>query len=376
MKRSLLLIMPIAILASCTSNSNNQNNNSDTTKTQISTEKKSVVFEKNTPDLQFYSVKGPVKTIYFGSYSRVDFDKNGNLVSVNGNNPFVDCNREIYGSIWLENYYMKRNDQGYIESEGTVSWVTEYVWKNGQIDSTLNGSEGYCCQTAYHYNNDGILESTDYVEFEPWDDVPKDGWQTTKVDYSKTPKDKHGNFILNNRFIVYYDEDEYLPDSCASYDLAFFEVCGNIKKITQDDEVYEFDKLGNLTKLNGYNPFEKTPEVWDENIDRIYFTRDSIGKIAKIETPYLFEEIYWYDGLPIKKQYWHEGAVCTLEILDTYSNEISVYSWDDMGEGSEPDFSEDPDEKIKISDIKKDSHGNWISRKFGNESQTRTIEYW
>ncbi len=341
---------------------------------------KKAVSGKQTPDMVFFEVSGPVKTIYTGKYTRVDFDRDGNVVSVNGIDAFSDeyPTRITACYLFMELGGIRRKD-GRIASENFVEGYINYKWENGKVAGYSSTFEADSEDATYHYDDDGQLE---WVEYREYSEVGDGEESTRTVSYVYGEYDQHGNWLsrrssnqlTDKRLIVYYDEPITLPDGYASFDLAFFEASGPVKKITDNEMTLEFDKEGTLLKCNGQDPFVDRPEEWDpDKLDVIYYKKDKLGKIVKMDSPYSMQQYTWANGYVYLTKAYDEGGteVETATEMDYESLQPTGYTsvYTEEGEPGNP-------KRKAVTNQQLDSHGNWISRKNGDFQEDRTIEYW
>ncbi len=390
MKTKILIpALSIVMLSSCGNQGNSGSANAQTNSDSLisateapaqASDTKKKVSGKLTPDMVFFEVPGHVKTIYTGQYTRVDFDRDGMVTSVNGIDAFSDeyPTRIVSGGTFMELGGIRR-ENGRIASEIFVEGRTDYKWENGKVAGYSATYEADSEEAVYYYDDNDCLEYIDYREYSQ----VGDGEESTRtVSYIYNEYDHHGNWLsrrssnqlTDKRLIVYYDEPITLPDGYASFDLAFFEASGPVKKITDNEMTLEFDKEGNLLKFNGQDPFVDRPEEWDPaKLDVIYYKKDKLGKIVKMDSPYSMQQYTWANGYVYLTKAYDEGGIEVETATDmNYENGLpSSYTkvYTEEGEEGEP-------KRMDISYQKIDSHGNWISRKKGDSQDDRTIEYW
>ena len=138
-------------------------------------------------------------------------------------------------------------------------------------------------------------------------------------------------------------------------DLAFFELKGPVKKMTEDGMTYEFDKNGNLTRHSG----------------TFSYKHDKQGQIA---------EMQGYENSVTYK--WNSGRVVGSESAAEGSMREEAYTYDERGFVVKIKHTVDDEveyETLTYSNL--DKYGNWIKRvskgyEYGRGSATRTIEYY
>lgn len=101
-------------------------------------------------DLTFFEAHGHVKRIKT-EYDDMKFDKNGNLVTVDGENPFLE--HEIDG----DEYLQYTRTAGLIVKEERYESTLEYVWQNGRPFNCTWVSESWIGEQAYKYDEKGLL---------------------------------------------------------------------------------------------------------------------------------------------------------------------------------------------------------------------------
>jgi len=135
-------------------------------------------------------------------------------------------------------------------------------------------------------------------------------------------------------------------------DLTFFQLHGPVKKLTWYKDTYEFDKDGNLTKMNGKSASN-------------YYHRDSKGRIDSEGEDGAGEIYYHWDSEKL--------IGCTEEGVIDWS-----YTYDDRGFIVKKEAEVGPGE-MSITTYtydKIDEFGNWVSRKIDNAEEVRKIEYY
>lgn len=138
-------------------------------------------------------------------------------------------------------------------------------------------------------------------------------------------------------------------------DLAFFELKGPVKKMSDGVLTYEFDQKGNLTKHSG----------------TFSFKRDKQGRIIQMEAYENFVTYKWNGDKLIGSEAVAEGSMIEEE-----------YTYDERGFVVKIKHTVDGDvayETLTYSNL--DNYGNWTKRtskgyEYGRGSATRTIEYY
>ena len=130
-------------------------------------------------------------------------------------------------------------------------------------------------------------------------------------------------------------------------DLTFFELHGNVKKMTWYNITYEFDEKGNLTKINGENPSQ-------------LYRRDNEGRIVATE------------GEVNTNYYWDSMQLTGYHVPEI--GEISI-KYDERGFRTEESGEFFGTTTYTYENI--DENGNWLSRKNSDgEKEIREIEYY
>ena len=92
------------------------------------------------PDLVFFDLQGPVKRC-----DLVEFDRNGKITSVDGQDPFAleKPQRDMNDDGEVVDYCRwTRDAQGQIDSILCYEYVDEYRWHDGRVTQVLSGYEG------------------------------------------------------------------------------------------------------------------------------------------------------------------------------------------------------------------------------------------
>ena len=144
------------------------------------------------PALVFFELQGPVKRC-----DLVEFDRNGKITSVDGQDPFTlgEPQREMKEDGEVVDYCRWTRDvQGQIDSILCYEYVDEYRWYDGRVTQVLSGYEGQLWLTDLEYDADGRLVKTmqyEVVETEGPEEVNL-MWVT---EYTYLEFDDRGNWI-------------------------------------------------------------------------------------------------------------------------------------------------------------------------------------
>lgn len=136
-------------------------------------------------DLTFFELHGPVHSMNNSLFEKTYvFDQDGNLVTVNGYNPFT--------SDGYDRVAYRRNNQGQIKSYTEWESGEEYKWSEGRVVSSEGGGEGgYEDKTTYSYNEDGTLKSL-YVKMTSYIDPSEN--ENYTVSYTYLEFDEYNNW--------------------------------------------------------------------------------------------------------------------------------------------------------------------------------------
>ena len=177
------------------------------------------------------------------------------------------------------------------------------------------------------------------------------------------------------------------PAQTEPYDLAFYQLKGNVKKMNNS---VEFDKTGIITKVDGYNPFElEEPqrsfnEETNEVSDLEKWTRDGKGRIIS-QRAWEYEQIYVWEGSQIIRDTTYcEGQIWLTTYEYDKDNRLvknTTVMCEDNGK-----FEFEPCGTLEFTYKDFDSHNNWtkcitkksdaVSNEVSEDEVTRTIEYW
>lgn len=339
-------------------------------------------------DLAFFELKGPVKEMTSKYGIKYDFDQNGNLVSVNGHDPFAKPTEEFLNDMEencnFEDYvFFSRDDNGLIHEAFYYEDYETCYWENGRVARIEGDCEGDLYTIRFEYDDKAELDRTITERAES----PGEEY---KIGYWVTRRDHHGNWIqryvreeeddnLETRTILYYDENEQYPN-----DLLFFDLKGPVKSMTDDEKTYKFNENGILVLIDNRDPFEpQTQEELEKIIeqgrynDYYHYVRDENGLISKISYYEGYNGFNWENGRIVKNEGGGEG-------LDWKT----TYEYDENGDviGSTYTeyeyYSDDPTfESVSTYTIqKRDQYGNWIEREVKNQTdnrvEKRTITYY
>lgn len=153
------------------------------------------------PDLCFYDLNGPVKTLTYFSTTAI-FSRNGRLISLDGAYPFrasgpMRTMNDEDGS-FIDHCWLRRNDLGLICSEYFYESGIDYqVAPDGRKLSSLAEGEGSAYSTTYNYDIQQRLTSITEQEVELGENqeiTQKIGSPTT-ITYTYSGKDKYGNWL-------------------------------------------------------------------------------------------------------------------------------------------------------------------------------------
>ena len=170
------------------------------------------------PDLVFFELQGPVKRC-----DLVEFDRNGKITSVDGQDPFAleKPQRDMNDDGEVVDYCRwTRDAQGQIDSILCYEYVDEYRWHDGRVTQVLSGYEGQLWLTDREYDADGRLVKTkqyEVVETEGPEEVNL-MWVT---EYTYLEFDDRGNWIRRKQT----DTDqvvEYVNETEVSREIEYY----------------------------------------------------------------------------------------------------------------------------------------------------------
>ena len=170
------------------------------------------------PDLVFFDLQGPVKRC-----DLVEFDRNGKITSVDGQDPFAleKPQRDMNDDGEVVDYCRwTRDAQGQIDSILCYEYMDEYRWHDGRVTQVLSGYEGQLWLTDREYDADGRLVKTkqyEVVETEGPEEVNL-MWVT---EYTYLEFDDRGNWIRRKQT----DTDqvvEYVNETEVSREIEYY----------------------------------------------------------------------------------------------------------------------------------------------------------
>lgn len=146
--------------------------------------------ERVTPDLAFFELHGPVKTLKCGTYEThtYKFDEEGNLEKIDGYNPFTV---DIYSSGYENPIRYSRNSRGQITEE--QGWESQriYTWNGEHLSRSEGGAEGYSSTISYHYDGRGFMTYEDCNS--EW--YGGEECETYHISYTYIEIDHYGNWV-------------------------------------------------------------------------------------------------------------------------------------------------------------------------------------
>lgn len=173
--------------------------------------------------------------------------------------------------------------------------------------------------------------------------------------------------------------DNSVDDSFTSPDLAFFELHGNVHKLYGAYSVYEFDKKGNLIKVDSKSPFDEAKREYDEVTEEFKdvegYKRGAKGYISEISTIESSTEYTWKDGkvAGYKGEGEGTGYSCTYTYNADGEKVKAVEKYYDIMDDNGEAEAEENITNYKIT--KRDGHGNWIERMENGYTNKRQILY-
>lgn len=179
---------------------------------------------------------------------------------------------------------------------------------------------------------------------------------------------------------------ETVEKNNTSYDLAFYGLKGNVKKMND----VEFDQSGKVKLVSGNNPFAQEEPTRSYNEQTAEFTdievwkRDKEGRIYS-QSGLEYYTVYVWDGYKmIRDTAYFEGQIMvSTHEYDAKGNEIKVVSVIGADDGK---YNLESCGTIEYTYKDFDSNGNWLKRSYKSvdsvsgytdvQEQTRTIEYY
>lgn len=156
----------------------------------------------------------------------------------------------------------------------------------------------------------------------------------------------------------------------TSKDLTFMGLHGHVKAMIRNGVTFEFDTLGNWTKIDDVSPYNREVGFYD---DYSVYSRDENGFITNESFWEGGTEYIWRDGRIVGENSFNCAYECRLSYEhDTLGNvsKITIVESEDAGES----WSKPSDIEIKYLNF--DEFGNWTLRKSENGSDTRFITYY
>lgn len=172
-------------------------------------------------------------------------------------------------------------------------------------------------------------------------------------------------------------EAQWRADSLAmcqrqTYDLTFFELRGPVKKVKRNGFTYEFSRDGELTKVNGKDPFKGTPYDDGTFSNKVCYHRDKEGRIVNEEVWEGTVDYTWNGDRLIEESGTSEGFSWNYKYsVDSIGNILAIKGVEgETGEESPISYNYTPD--------KFDSYGNWTVKADKKRGPTfqRTITYY
>ena len=148
-----------------------------------------------TPDMVYCDVIGPVKRV-----DNTVFDRSGNIVSVNGTNPFAieEPYREFDTVTFDYTDFCKweRDSEGQIKSITCMEGFEEFTWADGRVVGSVSFMESQKTLTVNEYDAQGrLVKQIEYNGMEDEEVAPTDEWLFATTVYTYLEFDSHGNWI-------------------------------------------------------------------------------------------------------------------------------------------------------------------------------------
>lgn len=173
--------------------------------------------EPYTPDLIFFDLTGPVRTLTDVTEGvQYTFDEQGRLLTVDGRDPFSEELLREYDEtegIMIEHPRFNRDTLGQIVQRLSMEGEINYQWSDRRVVAETGSEEGTEWRAQYEYDAQGQLVKHTLRMWNDGDD-PDQGEVFTD-EYTYTEIDSHGNWIVRSngsgfefRRITYYDTQE------------------------------------------------------------------------------------------------------------------------------------------------------------------------
>lgn len=309
-----------------------------------------------------------------------------NLEIVN-NNEIEIINKRVEELVkFIPDHQMVENGESYYTTE--YYNLLKKAWGIPNKGDGMIGDEEFL---YYFIEGNGECEGNHKVV--PTDTkILNDSTASVTFDYyhSETNKNSHNFFLIkkgNNWIISNYDDTKallttYINNNFRTPDLAFMEVCGNVKSVKyKNKRRATFDKNGNITEYKTafaatHNFDAETSEYTDVDDNGnvpVYLSRDdSQNYIISVYDGPGGNESFEYDTIHIlllnKKSgeggYWFESKFSYNENFIPIVLEYEIEGNDTLSVN---------ELNIKIEET--DSHNNWTKRTIGEITEERIIEY-
>lgn len=205
---SVVVISVVTLLSACVKAQNHKSAESKAV-SNVEAKKQDDNANRVTYDLAFVEAHGPVHTIQYLDGDTYVFDKNGNIVTFNGYDPFT---ADVYGQPEKLLNKFNRDSEGRICKVVGAMFDTDYTWEGKRIVKYVRGIESGCRTMEYHYGAKGLIEyATNTTEYETYeDDDPtevtreKEVYEYKKFDNYDNWTERTENGDLTKRTITYY----------------------------------------------------------------------------------------------------------------------------------------------------------------------------
>lgn len=176
------------------------------------------------PDLAFFQLKGHVHFLY--AYPSVyEFDREGRLLKVDGEDPYDEVRREFDDETDYFNEVTKlTSENGIIVEERAMEWYNDVKWKDGLVVEKSGQGEGMIFRHIFVYNDQGELTWSKEKMWNDGDDEDSEDTTIEEYTYRILKRDNRGNWTLRmcnemeqKRLLVYYGEEATKPLGPAAY---------------------------------------------------------------------------------------------------------------------------------------------------------------
>lgn len=149
-----------------------------------------------TPDLRFYDLMGPVKTVKY-EYNTLEFNRQGKLVKYDDVDPFDEKKvRELFEQDQAFRVGFKHNKKGQIVRMDGYESTTVYFWAGNTIVTGYEGSgEGMQWKGWFIYDENGNLVKEIRKDWDETNNENINSVTPSVTTYRVIEEDSYGNWI-------------------------------------------------------------------------------------------------------------------------------------------------------------------------------------